>query len=91
MNPRDLVPESNMPAYPWLAMATVDAAGIAPRMQALRLVGVPYSDGEIAAAAEAVKGKTEMEALIAYLQVLGTAPREAAKAQQAAVTPGVTP
>ncbi len=72
-NPRDLVPESNMPAYPWLTGAAVNAAGMAPRMKALRMVGVPYTDAEIAAAAEAVKGKTEMEALVAYLQVLGTA------------------
>ncbi|MEK8050690.1 cytochrome-c oxidase, cbb3-type subunit II [Ideonella sp. DXS22W] len=72
-NPRDVVPESNMPAYPWLTSATVDAAGMAPRMKALRTVGVPYTDDEIAKAADDVKGKTEMEALIAYLQVLGTA------------------
>ncbi len=72
-NPRDLVPESNMPAYPWLANATVDADGMAPRMKALRIVGVPYSDADIAGAKEMVKGKTEMEALVAYLQVLGTA------------------
>jgi cytochrome c oxidase cbb3-type subunit II len=73
INPRDLVPESNMPAYPWLEAAAVDAAGMAPRMKALRTVGVPYTDAEITGAAEAVKGKTELEALIAYLQVLGTA------------------
>jgi len=73
INPRDLVPESNMPAYPWLQNATVDAAGMAPRMKALRTLGVPYTDAEIAKAADDVKGKTEMEALIAYLQVLGTA------------------
>ncbi len=72
-NPRDLVPESNMPAYPWLLTATVEPDGMAPRMKALRLVGVPYSDDEIAKAADTVKGRTEMEALIAYLQVLGTA------------------
>jgi cytochrome c oxidase cbb3-type subunit 2 len=72
-NPRDVVPESNMPAYPWLATAAVDADDMAPRMRALRAVGVPYSDTEIAKAAEDVKGRTEMEALIAYLQVLGTA------------------
>lgn len=72
-NPRDLVPESIMPAYPWLAQATVDAAGMAPRMKALRMVGVPYTDAEIAAAAGDVKGKTELDALIAYLQSLGTA------------------
>ncbi len=73
VNPRDLVPESNMPAYPWLEKALVDGAGMAPRMKALRLVGVPYTDAEIAQAADDVKGKTELEATIAYLQVLGTA------------------
>ncbi|NJN00467.1 MAG: cytochrome-c oxidase, cbb3-type subunit II [Aquincola sp.] len=72
-NPRDLVPESNMPAYPWLLKATVDPDDMAPRMKALRAVGVPYTDEEIAKAAEEVKGRTEMDALIAYLQVLGTA------------------
>ncbi len=72
-NPRDLVPESNMPAYPWLTTGQVDPDGMAPRMRALRTVGVPYTDAEIAAAADEVKGKTEMEAVIAYLQVLGTA------------------
>ena len=71
INPRDLVPESNMPAYPWLVGEPVDAAGMAPRMKALRVVGVPYTDEEIAKAAEAVTGRTEIEALIAYLQVLG--------------------
>lgn len=73
INPRDLVPESNMPAYPWLESAKVDPASMAPRMKALRVVGVPYTDAEIAEAAEAVKGKSELEALIDYLQVLGTA------------------
>ncbi|MDO9002548.1 MAG: cytochrome-c oxidase, cbb3-type subunit II [Aquabacterium sp.] len=72
-NPRDLVPESNMPAYPWLLQATVSPEGIGPRMKALRRVGVPYTDEEIAKAAEEVKGRTEMDALVAYLQVLGTA------------------
>jgi cytochrome c oxidase cbb3-type subunit 2 len=72
-NPRDLVPESNMPAYPWLEKAMVDGAGIAPRMKALRVVGVPYTDDDMAKAAEAVKGKSELDALVAYLQVLGTA------------------
>lgn len=72
-DPRALVPESIMPAYPWLETATVSAEGMAPRMKALRMVGVPYSDQEIAEAADAVRGKTETEALIAYLQVLGTA------------------
>ena len=73
INPRDVVPESNMPAYPWLEGALVDAKGVAPRMEALRKVGVPYSDDEIKAAATDVEGKTELEAVIAYLQVLGTA------------------
>jgi cytochrome c oxidase cbb3-type subunit 2 len=72
-NPRDLVPESNMPAYPWLAAAALNPDDIAPKMKALRTVGVPYSDDEIAKAAEEVKGKNELEAVIAYLQVLGTA------------------
>ena len=70
--PRDLVPESIMPAYPWLDTAQVNPNDMAPKMRALRAVGVPYTDAEIAAAADEVKGKTEMEALIAYLQVLGT-------------------
>ena len=72
-NPRDLVPESNMPAYPWLEKNLVDPSTLAPRMTALRRVGVPYTDDEIAAAAGEVKGKTEMDALVAYLQGLGLA------------------
>jgi cytochrome c oxidase cbb3-type subunit 2 len=72
-NPRDLVPESNMPAYNWLDKSTVDAAGMAPRMKALRMVGVPYTDAEIAQAAQDVQDKTEMDALVAYLQGLGRA------------------
>jgi len=72
-NPRDLVPESNRPAYPWLEKATVDPASMAARMTALRRVGVPYTDAEIASAADEVKGKTEMDAVIAYLQGLGRA------------------
>jgi len=72
-NPRDLVPESNMPAYPWLEKNKADAAGMAPRMKALRTVGVPYTDAEIAQAAADVKGKTEMDAMVAYLQGLGLA------------------
>ena len=73
MNPRDVVPESNMPRYGWLASATLDDALTPDKMRALRTVGVPYTDEEIAAASEAVRGKTEMEAVIAYLQGLGTA------------------
>ena len=72
-NPRDVVPESNMPAYPWLAGAALNPADLAPKMKALRIVGVPYTDEEIAKAGDEVKGKTELEALISYLQVLGTA------------------
>jgi cytochrome c oxidase cbb3-type subunit 2 len=72
-NPRDVVPESNMPEYPWLTKNLVDAAQVSANMSALRKVGVPYSDEEIAQALEDVKGKTEMEASIAYLQVLGLA------------------
>jgi cytochrome c oxidase cbb3-type subunit II len=70
INPRDLVPESIMPAYPWLEKASANA-DIGSNMRALRRVGVPYTDAQIAGAAEEVKGKTEMDALIAYLQVLG--------------------
>jgi cytochrome c oxidase cbb3-type subunit 2 len=72
-NPRDLVPESNMPAYPWLVDAGIDPASVPPRLKALRTLGVPYSDADIAKAGEAVKGRTELDALVAYLQVLGTA------------------
>ncbi len=73
INPRDLVPESNMPAYPWLEQAAVNPAEMAPKMKALRTLGAPYSDDEIAQAAEAVKGRSELDALVSYLQVLGTA------------------
>jgi cytochrome c oxidase cbb3-type subunit II len=73
INPRDLVPESNMPAYPWLETAVVDHVSLPAHMKGLRTVGVPYTDTEIAEASAAVKGKTELDALIAYLQVLGTA------------------
>ncbi len=72
-NPRDLVPESNMPAYPWLAKTMVDPADMAPKLSTLRKLGVPYDDAEVAGAAEAVKGRSELDAVIAYLQVLGTA------------------
>jgi cytochrome c oxidase cbb3-type subunit II len=71
-NPRDLVPESIMPAYPWLEKTPVDAEVMPAHMRGLRIVGVPYTDADIAGASEAVKGKTEMDAVIAYLQILGT-------------------
>ena len=71
MNPRDVVPYSNMPAYPWLSENVLDGALTADKMRALRTLGVPYTDEDIAGAADAVKGKTEMQAVIAYLQGLG--------------------
>ena len=74
-NPRDVVPESNMPAYPWLAKTTLSTDDIDARMRALRRVGVPYSDAEIAQAPEELKGRTEEDAVIAYLQGLGLALR----------------
>ena len=70
--PRDLVPESNMPGYPWLGRNAIDPATVPPRLVAMKRLGVPYSDAEVAASAESVAGKTEMDALIAYLQALGT-------------------
>ena len=73
MNPRDVVPESNMPSFPWLATASLDADLTATKMRALRAVGVPYSDEQIDGAKAAVEGHTELEALIAYLQQLGLA------------------
>ena len=71
-NPRNVVPESKMPSYPWLFTAKIDHKQTPKKFEALRTVGVPYTDEDIAGAAEAVKGKTEIEALIAYLQNLGT-------------------
>lgn len=76
INPRDLVPESNMPGFPWLDKALVDASVTPKKMQALRTLGVPYSDEEIASASADVEGKTEMQALIAYLQGLGIASKQ---------------
>ena len=75
LNPRDVVPESNMPAYPWLANRSIDAELLATKMRRLRILGDPYTDEQIAGAAGDVEGKTEMDALIAYLQELGTNPR----------------
>ena len=72
-NPRDVVPESNMPGYTWLAGAPANAADIQAKMRALRLVGVPYTEEDIAKAEAELKGKTELDSLVAYLQVLGTA------------------
>jgi cytochrome c oxidase cbb3-type subunit 2 len=79
VNPRDVVPESNMPGFPWLAQNTIDGAQTVTKMRALRAIGVPYSAEEIAAAPAAVEGRTEMDALIGYLQMLkfhGTASKD---------------
>src|SRR5262245_22640585 len=72
-NPRDVVPESNMPAYPWLAKTPANANDIEAKLRVLRFLGHPYSDADIAGARAALAGKTEQDALIAYLQGLGTA------------------
>ncbi len=72
INPRDLVPASNMPAYPWLAERLVDPDTVTQKLKVLKLLGDPYTDEQIASAAAEVEGKTEMQALIAYLQGLGT-------------------
>jgi cytochrome c oxidase cbb3-type subunit 2 len=71
-NPRDVVPESNMPGFPWLSKNVLDGADTAAKMKAMQVLGVPYTDEEIAKGAEEVKGKTEQDALIAYLQNMGT-------------------
>ena len=73
VNPRDVVPESNMPAFPWLQKATVDGAEVAARMKSLKTLGHPYSEAEISSAATDVEGKTELDAVVAYLQGLGKA------------------
>lgn len=76
MNPRDVVPESNMPGFPWLEKNAVDGQQVEDRMRALKRIGDPYTDADIAGAREAVDGKTELDAVVAYLQGLGRhAPR----------------
>ena len=72
LNPRDVVPESNMPAYPWLAKTPANAEDIEAKLKALKVLGVPYSDEDFKKAKSDLNGKTEMDALIAYLQNLGT-------------------
>ena len=79
MNPRNVVPESNMPAFPWLAENKLTGDKTAKKMEVMRSLGVPYTDEDIAGAKEAVQGETEMDALIAYLQSLGTALQQADK------------
>ncbi len=76
-NPRDVVPESNMPGYPWLARTPASAGDIEAKMIALRRVGVPYTDEQIKKAPDELKGKTEQDALVAYLQNLGLAMKSA--------------
>jgi len=73
VNPRDVVPESIMPGYPWLADNAADASTIQRKLEVLRLLGAPYSDEDIANAPQVLEGKTEMDAVIAYLQGMGTA------------------
>lgn len=89
-NPRDLVPESNMPAYSWLDKKLVDAEALPAKMDALRTLGHPYTDEEIAGSVELVKGKTQLDAVVAYLQVLGTA-RSATMLNTPATAEAATP
>ena len=72
-NPRNVVPESKMPAYPWLVTAAVDSSHTETKLKVMRTLGVPYTDDDISGAVASLKGKTEMDALVSYLQVLGTA------------------
>jgi cytochrome c oxidase cbb3-type subunit 2 len=88
IDPRSLVPETNMPAYPWLETGRIDGNDIAARMRVLRKLGDRYSDAEIAAAPEVVKDKTELDALVAYLQGLGIANEPQAAAAAAATDTG---
>ena len=85
--PRDLVPQSNMPGYPWLAKAHIDGNDLRERMRALRTLGDPYTEEELAGAPDAVKGKTELDALVAYLQGLGVNVAPPTQPQLAAVSP----
>ena len=71
MNPRDVVPESNMPSFPWLAENKLDPAVVQEHLRTLKRLGTPYTDAEIAAAAQELDGKTELDAVVAYLQSLG--------------------
>jgi cytochrome c oxidase cbb3-type subunit 2 len=73
INPRDVVPESNMPSFPWLDENMVDGTQTTKKLEVMRTLGVPYTDEDIAGATAAVEGKTELDALVAYLQNLGTA------------------
>ena len=86
INPRDLVPESNMPGYPWLATNTLDATDIQANMRVTNMLGQAYTDAEIASAPESLAGKTELDAMVAYLQNLGN--HTDFNAINAAITPG---
>lgn len=90
-NPRDVVPESNMPGYPWLAKQHFEPGEVPAMMKALRTVGVPYTDAEIAKADEDVAGKSKMDALIAFLQSLKVPKAEQAAAQSDAAKAGGAP
>ena len=89
MNPRQVVPESNMPGYPWLARNKLDADDVQARMRTLRRLGDPYSEADIASAPAALKDKTEMDAMIAYLQGLGIRNEPASAASTAASDGGM--
>ena len=93
MNPRQVVPQSNMPDYPWLSLALIDGKDIQKRMEVLRFLGDPYTDADIKAAPKAVAGKTEMDALVAYLQGLGidNEPQKPASASAAPASDGGAP
>jgi len=91
MAPRQLVPQSNMPGYPWLAQNKLDGADVQARMRTLRRLGDPYTDAQIAAAPAAVAGKTEMDALVAYLQGLGIDNEPRLPAGAAPASDGGTP
>jgi cytochrome c oxidase cbb3-type subunit 2 len=91
LDPRAVVPESNMPSYPWLNEKLVDIAAVQVRMRALQRLGDPYSDADILGARRALVGVSEMDALIAYLQGLGTSVTGWNRAQQTPTVDGATP
>jgi len=90
-DPRKLVPESNMPAYPWLQKTVITGENVAERMRALRMLGVPYTDQQIADAPKAIEGKTEEDALVEYLQSLGVGVRKAKQAADTAAPAATAP
>lgn len=86
-NPRNVVPESNMPGYPWLSQALVDPALVEHKMRVLKMMGDPYTDADFASVKDSVTGQTEMDALIAYLQGLGVTPQTPAPAKATGAAP----